>query len=53
MGLPARTPRTITNRNKLETQLLDVARDGYGVTLEEFEIGLNSLSVPRTTTWVP
>jgi DNA-binding IclR family transcriptional regulator len=45
-GLPARTPRTITNRTKLETQLLDVARDGYGVTLEEFEIGLNSMSVP-------
>ncbi|HSO90847.1 MAG TPA: IclR family transcriptional regulator [Arthrobacter sp.] len=45
-GLPARTPRTITNRNKLETQLLDVARDGYGVVREEFEIGLNSMSVP-------
>ncbi|SDL07453.1 IclR family transcriptional regulator [Arthrobacter sp. ok362] len=45
-GLPARTPRTITNRSKLENQLLDVARDGYGVVREEFEIGLNSMSVP-------
>jgi DNA-binding IclR family transcriptional regulator len=45
-GLPARTPRTITNRSTLETQLLDVSRDGYGVVREEFEIGLNSVSVP-------
>ncbi|HAG61261.1 MAG TPA: IclR family transcriptional regulator, partial [Arthrobacter bacterium] len=26
--------------------LLDVARDGYGVVREEFEIGLNSMAVP-------
>ncbi|MEE2522119.1 IclR family transcriptional regulator [Pseudarthrobacter sp. J75] len=45
-GLPARTPRTITNRKKLETQLLDVARQGFGAVKEEFEIGLNSMSVP-------
>lgn len=45
-GLPARTPRTITNRAKLENELLDVARQGYGVVREEFEIGLNSISVP-------
>ncbi|MET3143139.1 UNVERIFIED_ORG: DNA-binding IclR family transcriptional regulator [Arthrobacter sp. UYEF10] len=45
-GLPARTPRTITNRKELETQLLDVARDGYGVVREEFEIGLHSIAVP-------
>jgi DNA-binding IclR family transcriptional regulator len=45
-GLPARTPRTITDRKELETQLLDVARQGYGVAREEFEIGLNSVSVP-------
>jgi DNA-binding IclR family transcriptional regulator len=45
-GLPARTPRTIISRNKLEHQLLDVARDGYGVVREEFEIGLNSMAVP-------
>jgi DNA-binding IclR family transcriptional regulator len=45
-GLPARTPRTIISRNNLEHQLLDVARDGYGVVREEFEIGLNSMAVP-------
>ena len=45
-GLPARTSRTITSRSKLETQLLDVARDGYAVVREEFEIGLKSMAVP-------
>ena len=45
-GLPARTPRTITDRDKLEKQLIDVAHDGYAVVLEEFEIGLNSMAVP-------
>ena len=45
-GLPARTPRTITNRKELETELITVARDGYAVTQEEFEIGINSMSVP-------
>jgi len=45
-GLPARTPRTITDRKTLETQLLDVARQGYGVVREEFEIGLTSMAVP-------
>jgi DNA-binding IclR family transcriptional regulator len=45
-GLPARTPRTITRRDKLEKQLIDVVHNGYAVTLEEFEIGLNSMAVP-------
>ena len=45
-GLPARTPRTITSRDKLEEQLLDVVGNGYAVTLEEFEIGLKSMAVP-------
>jgi DNA-binding IclR family transcriptional regulator len=45
-GLPARTPRTITSRGKLEKQLLEVAHKGYAVTMEEFEIGLNSMAVP-------
>jgi DNA-binding IclR family transcriptional regulator len=45
-GLPARTPRTITNRKELETELITVARDGCAVTREEFEIGINSMSVP-------
>ncbi len=45
-GLPSRTPRTITNRKELENQLLAVARDGYGVVREEFEIGLTAAAVP-------
>ncbi|CAH0205038.1 Transcriptional regulator KdgR [Arthrobacter sp. Bi83] len=45
-GLPARTPRTITSRDKLEKQLLDVAHHGHAVVREEFEIGLNSMAVP-------
>ncbi len=45
-GLPGRTPRTITDRKILEKQLIDVAHNGYAVTLEEFEIGLNSMAVP-------
>jgi DNA-binding IclR family transcriptional regulator len=45
-GLPQRTPRTIANRKELENQLLDVARDGYAVVREEFEIGLTSAAVP-------
>jgi DNA-binding IclR family transcriptional regulator len=46
IGLPARTPRTITNRSELEKQLLDVARNGYAVVHEEFEIGLTAVAVP-------
>lgn len=46
VGLPARTPRTITNRAQLEKQLLDVARQGYAVVHEEFEIGLTAVAVP-------
>lgn len=45
-GLPSRTPRTITQRKELENQLVDVVRNGYAVTKEEFEIGLNSIAVP-------
>lgn len=44
-GLPARTPRTLTNRKLLETQLHDVVAKGYAVAREEFEIGLNSIAV--------
>ncbi len=46
VGLPARTPRTITNRDELEKQLLDVARDGFASVHEEFEIGLNAVAAP-------
>jgi DNA-binding IclR family transcriptional regulator len=46
IGMPARTPRTITDRNTLEAELLEVARSGYGIVREEFEIGLNAVAVP-------
>jgi len=46
VGLPARTPRTVTNRGELEKQLLDVARNGYATVHEEFEIGLTAVAVP-------
>ena len=45
-GLPARTPLTITNRDKLEKELLKISHDGYCINREEFEIGLNSMAVP-------
>ncbi len=44
--LTAHTGRTITSRRKLEQQLLDVAAQGYATVLEEYEIGLNAVSVP-------
>lgn len=46
VGLSARTPRTITNRDVLEKQLLEVAHNGYAETKEELEIGLNAIAVP-------
>ena len=46
VGLPARTPLTVTNRGELEKQLLDVARKGYATVHEEFEIGLTAVAVP-------
>ncbi len=45
-GLPSRTPRTVTSMKELETQLIGVARDGYGVVREELEIGLTAVAVP-------
>ncbi|MGX9901083.1 IclR family transcriptional regulator [Arthrobacter sp. SA17] len=46
VGLSARTPRTITSREALEKQLLDVAHNGYAESREELEIGLNAIAVP-------
>jgi DNA-binding IclR family transcriptional regulator len=45
-GLLARTPRTITKREDLEKQLIEVARNGYAEAREELEIGLNAIAVP-------
>lgn len=46
VGLPARTPRTVTNRAQLEKQLIEISRQGYAVVHEEFEIGLSAVAVP-------
>ncbi|MDP9980916.1 DNA-binding IclR family transcriptional regulator [Pseudarthrobacter oxydans] len=46
VGLPARTPRTVTNRAQLEKQLVEISRQGYAVVHEEFEIGLSAVAVP-------
>lgn len=45
-GLQRFTERTITSPEKLEAQLRDVTRDGYVVTLEELEEGLNAVAAP-------
>jgi DNA-binding IclR family transcriptional regulator len=40
------TPHTITTIEDLEHQLGDVARDGYVVSIEELEDGLNAVAAP-------
>jgi DNA-binding IclR family transcriptional regulator len=45
-GLQRFTEHTITSPEKLEAQLRDVTRDGYVVTLEELEEGLNAVAAP-------
>jgi DNA-binding IclR family transcriptional regulator len=36
----------VTNRAKLEKQLLEISRQGYAVVHEEFEIVLSAVAVP-------
>ncbi|HEX5912810.1 MAG TPA: IclR family transcriptional regulator, partial [Rubrobacter sp.] len=45
-GLFAQTARTITSKQELEKELLEVGRSGYAVVSEEFEIGLSAIAVP-------
>ncbi|TLH57585.1 IclR family transcriptional regulator [Mycolicibacterium aubagnense] len=45
-GLQRFTEHTITSLEKLEAQLRDVTRDGYVVSLEELEPGLNAIAAP-------
>jgi DNA-binding IclR family transcriptional regulator len=40
------TPRTITDREKLQRQLEQVARRGYASTVDELEIGLTGVGAP-------
>ncbi|TCM52260.1 IclR family transcriptional regulator [Rhizobium sp. PP-F2F-G48] len=44
--LPQRTPRTITEIDRLMTALDRVRTEGYGVVDEEVELGLRSIAVP-------
>jgi DNA-binding IclR family transcriptional regulator len=46
IGLPRFTDHTITSRERLEQQLSDALRDGYAMTVEEYEIGLNAIAAP-------
>jgi DNA-binding IclR family transcriptional regulator len=46
VGLTSRTSRTVTDRSALENELLSIARDGYAVVHEEFEIGLTAVAAP-------
>ncbi|WP_410699337.1 IclR family transcriptional regulator, partial [Chryseobacterium sp. SIMBA_028] len=46
VGLPARTPRTVTNRGELEKELLEVAKNGFAIVHGEFEIGLTAVAAP-------
>jgi DNA-binding IclR family transcriptional regulator len=45
-GLQRFTEHTITSPEKLEAQLREVTRDGYVVSLEELEPGLNAVAAP-------
>ncbi|NMR31505.1 IclR family transcriptional regulator [Crystallibacter degradans] len=45
-GLFAQTARTITSKQELEKELLEVGSSGYAVVSEEFEIGLSAIAVP-------
>ncbi|MFC9504373.1 IclR family transcriptional regulator [Streptomyces sp. NPDC057002] len=45
-GLPRMTPRTVTSRKQLEADLSEAREQGFAVTREEYEEGLNALSAP-------
>ncbi len=45
-GLPAVTPHTITNADKLRSELAEIRRTGYAVSFEETDIGVAGISVP-------
>ncbi len=45
-GLPRLTEATITSRSELDSQLDQARRDGYAMTFEEYEVGLNAVAVP-------
>lgn len=47
---PARTSKSVRTWQQLAPQLEQARVDGFAISLEEYEIGLNSLAVPVPTT---
>lgn len=45
-GLERFTPATVTDAGELRRQLAEALRQGYAVTVEEYEIGLNAIAAP-------
>ena len=45
-GLPKFTARTVTSRRALARQLTAALADGYAMTVEEYEDGLNAVAAP-------
>ncbi|MCP2257346.1 transcriptional regulator, IclR family [Streptoalloteichus tenebrarius] len=47
-GMPAYTPHTITDRDRLLRQLAQIARQGYALDEGEQEVGVRCVAVPLT-----
>jgi DNA-binding IclR family transcriptional regulator len=45
-GLPAVTPHTITDPDRLRRELAEIRRNGYAVSYEETDLGVAGISVP-------
>jgi DNA-binding IclR family transcriptional regulator len=45
-GLERMTARTLTTRKTLEAELVRVREQGYALTVEEYEEGLNAMAAP-------
>lgn len=45
-ALHSRTPKTITDRERLRAEIAKVAREGHAVVDQELELGLRSIAVP-------
>ncbi|MFC8434130.1 IclR family transcriptional regulator [Streptomyces sp. NPDC057253] len=45
-GLPRMTARTLTSRRSLDAELALVREQGYAMTVEEYEEGLNAMAAP-------
>jgi IclR family acetate operon transcriptional repressor len=45
-GLPSATPYTVTDRERLSTELQEVARQGFALDEEEQELGVRCVAVP-------